>query len=440
MASYDATIKIMLLGDESAEKTSLITRYISGFFDDSLKNTMGIDFCYKTLNLDDKKIKLQIWDFDGEVRFRFLLHQYCKGANAAFFLYDITNRSTLEHLPDWIQIIREHAGDTPIILVGAKAHLKELRAVSKDEGILAAKKYNLPGFIEVSSKTGQNVEKAFEALIRLVLIQPVFCHKCQKEFTFEEFLNHPCYKTGEVLSTGVINVRWIIARELEQRFLKQAKSEKNIGTIASFDFSLLKLLPFRFSLENSEIIAAALIQGNKNIVYSTDKWDISDELIKFLSDWNSIKTKSIKISGLKFVILHSSPKRFVTTPNNGETYIVGTKDGRETLLLYLKPKGNVVFDPVRLELVIKKGKELDAVGHEIKKDFKSTREDNDDDRFPYPYVFKPPSPPDDLALAARAQLRQPPEKKDREEQICCQYCGMELIKEEQLTHSCKEKP
>ena len=63
---------------------------------------------------------------------------------------------------------------------------------------------------------------------------------------------------------------------------------------------------------------------------------------------------------------------------------------------------------------------------------------NDD--LPYPYIFKPPYPPDDLALAPRTQLRQPPKKKDIEEKIHCQYCGRELTKEEQITHSCKKKP
>ena len=363
MASYDATIKIMLLGDESVEKTSLTIRYISGFFLDDLKLTIGVDFYSKTINIDNKKIKVQIWDFGGEERFRFLLHQYCKGANGAFFLYDITNRLSLDHLPDWTQIIREHAGDIPIILLGAKAHLKEFRSVSKDEGILAAKKYNLSGFLEVSSKTGQNVEKAFEALTRLVLIQPQFCHKCKKEFTFEEFLNHPCYKTGDVLSTGALNVTGIIARELKQRFLKHAKSEKDKRTMASLHLSLY--LPFRFGLENSEIIAAALIRGHNNIVYSTDKWVISDELIKSLSDWNSIKAESIKLSGVKYQIFHSSPRQFVTTPNKGETYIVGTKDGRETLLLYLKPKGNVAFDPIKLKFSIQKGKEPESSHYDI---------------------------------------------------------------------------
>jgi len=154
----------MMLGDAAVGKTSLTIRFISGFFLDDLKLTIGVDFYSKTTNFNDKKVKLQIWDFGGEERFRFLLHQYCKGANAAFFLYDITNRLSLDHLPDWTQIIREHAGDIPIMLIGSKVDLKEFRAVTREEGILAAKKYNLSTFIELSSKTGENVEKAFDVI------------------------------------------------------------------------------------------------------------------------------------------------------------------------------------------------------------------------------------------------------------------------------------
>ena len=154
----------MMLGDAAVGKTSLTLRFISGFFLDDLKLTIGVDFYSKTTTFKEKKVKLQIWDFGGEERFRFLLHQYCKGANAAFFLYDITNRLSLDHLPDWTQIIREHAGDIPIMLIGSKVDLQEFRAVTREEGILAAKKYNLSSFIELSSKTGQNVEKSFDVI------------------------------------------------------------------------------------------------------------------------------------------------------------------------------------------------------------------------------------------------------------------------------------
>jgi len=166
----------MMLGDAAVGKTSLTIRYISGFFLEDLKLTIGVDFYSKNTNFNKKKVKLQIWDFGGEERFRFLLHQYCKGANAAFFLYDITNRLSLDHLPDWTQIIREHAGDIPIMLIGSKVDLKEFRAVTREEGILAAKKYNLSTFIELSSKTGQNVEKAFDVIT---------------ETLFEKYTPHP---------------------------------------------------------------------------------------------------------------------------------------------------------------------------------------------------------------------------------------------------------
>ena len=168
MSGYDYTWKIMMLGDDSAAKTSLTIRYISGFFLDDLKLTIGVDFYSKTTNHNDRKVKLQIWDFGGEERFRFLLHQYCKGANAALFLYDITNRSSLDHLPDWTQIIREHAGDIPIMMVGTNADLNEFRTVTREEGILAARTYNLAGYIEVSSKTGQNVEVLFETMTEIL--------------------------------------------------------------------------------------------------------------------------------------------------------------------------------------------------------------------------------------------------------------------------------
>jgi len=64
--------------------------------------------------------------------------------------------------------------------------------------------------------------------------------------------------------------------------------------------------------------------------------------------------------------------------------------------------------------------------------------DDDDERFPYPYIFKPPEPPDDFGMTPRVQLQASPNKKDPEEKVNCQFCGMELIKEEQLTHSCQK--
>jgi len=197
MPSYDYTFKVMMLGDASVDKTSLTIRYISGFFLDDLKLTIGVDFYSKTTNFQGKKVKLQVWDFGGEERFRFLLHQYCKGANAAFFLYDITNRLTLDHLPDWTQIIREHSGDIPIILVGTNLDLQAYRAVTREEGILAANKYNLSGFTEVSAKTGQNVERLFETITE-ILVEPYL--ESPKEEKYPKPIKHRELKINDYLA------------------------------------------------------------------------------------------------------------------------------------------------------------------------------------------------------------------------------------------------
>ena len=162
--SYDFTWKIVMLGDETAGKTSFTKRYFYNLFNPNEKLTIGVDFHVKVIRLKDKLAKLQLWDIGSEDRFRFLLPTYCLGVNAAFFLYNITNPNSLDHLPAWTHMIREKAGNIPIILVGTKSHLEEQRAVTREQGIQTARIHNLSGFIEVSSKTGQNIEQLFETM------------------------------------------------------------------------------------------------------------------------------------------------------------------------------------------------------------------------------------------------------------------------------------
>ncbi|NVM43766.1 MAG: GTP-binding protein [Candidatus Lokiarchaeota archaeon] len=169
MASYDLNFKVLLLGDPSTGKEEFINRYISEIIHDDLNLTIGVDLYSKIQEFRGKKIQLQIWNFGNQERFKFLLHQYCRGANGAIVMYDITNLKSLDHLPDWTQIIREHAGAIPILLAGNKLDLEKSRKVSKEEGILLAKKYNLSGCVELSSKTGQNVEETFELLTKILI-------------------------------------------------------------------------------------------------------------------------------------------------------------------------------------------------------------------------------------------------------------------------------
>ena len=168
----DAVFKIIIFGDGGVGKTTLVNKYLTGVFKDSTM-TIGIDFHIKSLVIDGIKIRLQIWDFAGEERFRFLLPNYIIGASGGIFMYDITRFSSLKNLNDWLEVLNHQASaledQIPLLLVGGKADLDYKRAIDKDLGLETAKEKNLCGFIECSAKTGDNVDLIFETITREII-------------------------------------------------------------------------------------------------------------------------------------------------------------------------------------------------------------------------------------------------------------------------------
>ncbi|MFX1490575.1 MAG: Rab family GTPase [Promethearchaeota archaeon] len=169
---YDAVYKVVIFGDAGCGKTTLAQRFLTNSFKPFTRMTIGLDFEVKSMDIDGQKVKLQIWDFGGEERFRFLLPTYVRGANGALFMYDVTNYSSLAHIDDWLLVVRQEIKTKhhfPIIVVGGKADLVDVREVTADEGINIARSRAIDGFIECSSKTGENVEETFDALTRLMM-------------------------------------------------------------------------------------------------------------------------------------------------------------------------------------------------------------------------------------------------------------------------------
>jgi len=164
--AFDTTFKIFVIGDNNSGKSSFIIRYISGFFLEAYTEYWGIGFYSKIVNIEGERVKIQMWDFKGSAQLR--LPQYSKEGNGIIIICDITNRSSLTRLPNWILLVREHIGDIPIILIGSKRDLEENRAFSPEEGILAAKKYNLFSYIEVSAKYSKKIPMGFEGFLEVV--------------------------------------------------------------------------------------------------------------------------------------------------------------------------------------------------------------------------------------------------------------------------------
>ena len=91
--------------------------------------------------------------------------------------------------------------------------------------------------------------------------------------------------------------------------------------------------------KDPSIIAAAVVQGSNNILYSTDNWDISSEVSKVISSWNSLNAQFVILSGVKYSVLQCTSERLVATSIRGEGHIIGAKDEEHKILIYLEPDG-----------------------------------------------------------------------------------------------------
>jgi len=170
---FDAIFKLCIFGDGGVGKTTLVNKYLTDVFKGDTSMTIGLDFHIKIIEVDGLKVKLQIWDFAGEERFRFFLPTYMRGASGGIFMYDITRFSSIKNIDKWFNVLKDNTTvikeGMPILLVGGKTDLEYKRAVRGDSALEMAIKHNLQGFIECSAKTGVNVENVFETIARLMM-------------------------------------------------------------------------------------------------------------------------------------------------------------------------------------------------------------------------------------------------------------------------------
>ena len=158
--------KILLTGNGGVGKTSLLRRYVDGFFDESTIMTVGVDFFTKELIFDNARCLLQLWDLGGQERFRYLLENFVMGARAALLLFDLTRMPLINDVLEWVNIARLHDINLPILLVGTKLDLEDLIAVDDESALHLKNTFNMIDYIKTSSKTGYNVEKPFKMLVK----------------------------------------------------------------------------------------------------------------------------------------------------------------------------------------------------------------------------------------------------------------------------------
>jgi Ras-related protein Rab-2A len=160
--SYSYLFKYIIIGDTAVGKSCLLLRFTDKRFRPEHDLTIGVEFGTRLIDIDEKAVKLQIWDTAGQEAFRSITRTYYRGATGALLVYDIARRDTFNHLSRWLDEARQNANPHMVImLIGNKADLDQAkRDVTYEEGARFAQENGLI-FLETSAKTAQNVEAAF---------------------------------------------------------------------------------------------------------------------------------------------------------------------------------------------------------------------------------------------------------------------------------------
>jgi small GTP-binding protein len=166
--SSNINLKILILGDSSVGKTTLLLKYVDGYFPKIYVATIGVEFKIKKININGIDINLQIWDTAGQERFRGVTRNFLKGADGIIYAYDITKKSSFDNLKNWILQAEETTCGFKQIIIGNKSDLNKERTVTKEMFQKFCQNKNIQG-MEVSAKNGSNVEKCFELIAKLII-------------------------------------------------------------------------------------------------------------------------------------------------------------------------------------------------------------------------------------------------------------------------------
>jgi len=193
------TLKLLIIGESSVGKSSLLLRFTDDAFDPEQAATIGVDFKVKTVKVHGDKVKLAIWDTAGQERFRTLTPSYYRGGQGVIVVYDVTNRDSFSKVDNWLTELETYSTNLDLVkmLVGNKCDLESQgeRTVSKEEGLKCARKHQMM-FIEASAKTREGVACAFEELVEKIIQTP------QLWETATTSQNNKNHKLGDDTSSG----------------------------------------------------------------------------------------------------------------------------------------------------------------------------------------------------------------------------------------------
>ena len=171
MLSYDEKVNLIIIGDSTVGKTSIIKQYFEGEINGNYLATVGVDHYSKDIELSNKLIRLKIWDTAGQERFKSLTKNFFKNAQGVILVYDVTNKETFNNLKNWISSTKENVSsdkNLKAIIIGNKIDLVSSREVNKQEAEELAKSFNY-SYFETSAKRNSGIDEAIKNIMLQVL-------------------------------------------------------------------------------------------------------------------------------------------------------------------------------------------------------------------------------------------------------------------------------
>jgi Ras-related protein Rab-1A len=169
----------LLIGSSGVGKSSILSRYTMDIFNNYFITTIGVDFKFKNIQINNNDIKLQIWDTASQERFRCITKNYYKNSDIIIVCYDVTSSSSFAELDYWITDATSFSPNAQIALCGTKIDLEKFRIISKTEAENYANLKNLPYF-EISSKTNEGINLMFDYCLTNLLSNDNFINSKTK--------------------------------------------------------------------------------------------------------------------------------------------------------------------------------------------------------------------------------------------------------------------
>jgi small GTP-binding protein len=170
--SFDLSFKLIIIGDQGVGKSCLAIKASRNYFEDFYSPTVGFEFLSFNVKVEDKIVKLQIWDTCGQEVYRSLISSFFRSASLAIIVYSIDTEDSFNNIEKWLNDIKTQSNpDIKIFLIGNKADLEDKRRLTKEQGEQLCKDHKLTFFMETSAKTGFNVQNVFIQVAKELYLQ-----------------------------------------------------------------------------------------------------------------------------------------------------------------------------------------------------------------------------------------------------------------------------